>query len=642
MLSSDFEWMGICEMSKLSIETENNIPLKIVVVGHVDHGKSTLIGRLFHDTGSLPEGKIEAIQEMCRRRGMDFEWAFLMDAFKAERDQGLTIDTAQIRFRSELRDYVLIDAPGHREFLKNMVTGAASADAAILVVDVKEGMQEQTRRHGYLLHLLGIQQVVVAMNKMDLVEWSESRYLKVMTDCLNYLISIGLDSGEIKFVPISARHGDGIANTSDKMDFCKGLSILSALDEFKASLPPVDLPLRFPVQDVYKFDERRIVVGRLESGSLQVGDELFFSPSNKSGRIPSLENWGQDEQSLSAQAGQSIAMTLEPPIFIERGQVGSLGNDVPILSNVCRAKIFWLGENPLIVGNKYKLKLNSAEYQVEVEAIEHVVEVESLGELESGHVDRNGVAEVVFRSRTMMAIDEYRSIPSVGRFVLVEDYDIVGGGLVSMNGFEDQRNKFLVKSTNIHHAEHRVDAETRWAMNGHKGGILWLTGLSGSGKSTLAFSLEQQLVAKGYQVFVLDGDNVRHGLCSDLAFSPEDRSENIRRVGEVALLFADAGFVVIAAFISPYLSDRERIRMIGPELFHEVFIDASLELCEQRDPKGLYKKARSGEIDNFTGISAPYEPPNEPSLVIDTGRFSVDEGLDLLTSYVSENFKFPA
>lgn len=523
-----------------------------------------------------------------------------------------------------------------------MITGTASADAAVLVVDVKEGIQEQTRRHGYLLHLLGIQQIVVAMNKMDMVDWSEPRYKEVMTDCLDYLISIGLDSGDIKFVPISARHGDGVANTTDKIDFCKKSSVVSALDDFKVSLPPVDLPLRFPVQDIYKFDERRTVVGRLESGSMKVGDELIFSPSNKAARISSFENWGQDERPLSVQAGQSIALTLEPPIFIERGEVGSFHDDAPVLSNVFRARIFWLGRNPLSVGSRYKLKLNTAEYQVEVEAIECVIDVDNLGELTSDHVDRNGIAEVLFRSRALMAIDEYSSISSVGRFVLVEDYDIVGGGLVSMDGLEDQRKRFSVKSTNIHHVEHRVDAETRWTMNGHKGGILWLTGLSGSGKSTLAFSLEQQLVAKGYQTYVLDGDNVRHGLCSDLAFSPEDRSENIRRVGEVALLFADAGFVVITAFISPYRSDRERVRMIGPELFHEVFIDATLELCEQRDPKGLYKKARRGEIDDFTGISAPYEPPDEPGLVIDTGRFSVDEGLDLLTSYVADNFGLPA
>ena len=625
-------------MDEKAREIETTPPLKIVIVGHVDHGKSSLVGRLFHETDSLPEGKFEAIQEMCRSRGMPFEWAFLMDAFKAERDQGVTIDTAQIHFRTDHRGYVLIDAPGHREFLKNMVTGAASADAAVLVVDVLEGVQEQTRRHAYLLHLLSVRQTVIAMNKMDLVDWSESRYQEIAGECKAYLGGLGLDVENIAMVPVSAREGDGIAVHSANMDWYEGPTMIEALDSLQVPLSQLDLPLRFPVQDVYKFDERRLIVGRIESGRLSVGDELVFSPLNRRSQVASIESWNTHGPAITAGMGQSIAITLKDQIFIERGEVASLASKPPVLTNVFGARLFWLGQNPLVVGSCYKLKINAAEYHVEVGSIERVIDVADLHGKKSDEVVRNDVAEVVLRSDSLIALDEFSSNVSTGRFVLVEDYDIVGGGLVSMEGYADQRDRFAIKSTNITRVEHRVHAEDRWDINGHKGGILWFTGLPGSGKSTIAFSMEQYLARKGYHVYVLDGDNVRHGLCSDLAFSPEDRSENIRRVGEMAKLFADAGFLIITAFISPYQFDRDHVRAIAPEMFHEIYVKADVEECERRDPKGLYKKARSGEISNFTGISAPYEEPACADLVLETVVQSVDETLSVMAQYVSDNF----
>jgi len=610
-------------------------PLKIVIVGHVDHGKSTLIGRLFHDTGSLPDGKTEAIQKMCERRGMPFEWAFLMDALKAERDQGITIDVSQIHFKTALRDYVLIDAPGHREFIKNMVTGAAQADAAVLVVDAQEGVQEQTRRHGYLLHLLGVHQVAVAINKMDIVEFSEARYQEVAAQVNDYLAGIGIDLQHTAIVPVSSRDGDNIVTLSKRMAWYDGVTLAEALDIFQPPLPPLELPLRFPVQDVYKFDDRRIFAGRIESGHLHDGDVLLFSPSNKTARIHSIEAWNSKDKVMAVCAGQCVGVTLDEQLFVERGEMASLVTNPPMLTNVFRGRLFWLGRNPLAEGNRYKLKLGTAEHMVEVEKIERVVDVQDLGTADSKVVERNAVGEVVFRTRRQIAVDPFSINMLTGRFVIVEDYDIVGGGLISMDGYADQRPGQTVRSTNITRVEHRVGIDERWDVNGHRGGILWLTGLSGAGKSTLGFSLEQHLFRKGYQVYVLDGDNVRHGLCADLGFSPEDRVENIRRVGHAAGLFARAGFVVITAFISPYRADRDRIRAIDPEIFHEIHIDADLATCESRDPKGLYAKARRGEIEDFTGISAPYEPPVSPELVVNTANHSVEECLVQLDRYVS-------
>ncbi len=621
-----------------SLSQQVNLPLKIVIVGHVDHGKSSLIGRLFHDTGSLPDGKVKAIQAMCERRGMPFEWAFLMDALKAERDQGITIDVSHIHFRTPHREYVLIDAPGHREFIKNMVTGAAQADAAVLVVDGREGVQEQTRRHAYLLHLLGIRQVLVAVNKMDLVQFDQARFQQVAGDVRDYLDDLGIDLLHTNIIPVSAREGDNIVERSRRMTWYQGETLTQALDNFQPPLAPLDLALRFPIQDVYKFDERRILAGRIESGHLRRGDVLLFSPSGKTARVASIEAWNVKEPALAVNAGQSVGITLDEQLFVERGDIASHVTNPPMLTNVFRGRLFWLGRHPLTPGTRYKMKLCNAEFPVEVETIERVIDVADLGSADADKVERNAVAEVVFRARRQIALDPFENNMITGRFVLVEDYDIVGGGLISMDGYADQRAGQTIRATNIFRVEHRVPEGERWTHNGHRGGVLWMTGLSGSGKSTLAFSLEQYLFRKGYQVYVLDGDNIRHGLCSDLGFSPEDRVENIRRVGHAAALFARAGFLVITAFISPYRSDRDRVRALAPEFFHEVYIDADLKTCEARDPKGLYAKARRGEIDEFTGISAPYEPPVMAELKIDTSNQTVEESVAGLSEYIAANF----
>ncbi|WP_207460742.1 adenylyl-sulfate kinase [Azospirillum sp. SYSU D00513] len=607
--------------------------LRLVIVGHVDHGKSTLIGRLLHDTGSLPEGKLEEIRAVSERRGMPLEWSFVLDSFQSERDQAITIDTTQIWFRTKTREVVIIDAPGHREFLKNMISGAALADAAVLVVDAVEGLREQTRRHAYLLHLLGLSRVAVAVNKMDMADFARDRYEEVAKEVRDYLAGIGVEP--VAVIPLSARHGDNMAERSDRMPWYQGPTLLETLDAFERAPSPVDRPLRLPIQDVYRHDERRILVGRIETGTLSVGDTLVFSPSNRSARVTSLEAWEAPVPTIAI-AGQSVGFTLDEPIFVERGDIASHATSAPMLSTVFRANLFWLGQRPLEVGATYKLKLATREARVTVQSIERITDTQTLGTAGKTAVERNDVAEVVLRSREMLALDEHRGNPATGRCVLVEGYDIVGGGIISMEGYPDQRRLLTARSENLTQVEHILSADTRAWRNGHKGAILWLTGLSGAGKSTLAMQLEQRLFARGAQVYVLDGDNVRRGLNADLGFAPEDRAENIRRVGEVAALFADAGMIVISAFISPYAADRARARAAAPGSFHEIHVKADLSTCEARDPKGLYKKARAGEIAEFTGISSPYEPPESPELVVDTAAEDVEACLARIIAYLEQ------
>ncbi|MBI1239468.1 MAG: adenylyl-sulfate kinase [Alphaproteobacteria bacterium] len=614
--------------------------LRIVIVGHVDHGKSTLVGRLVYETDSLPEGKFEQIKAMSDRRGMPFEWAFLMDAMQAERDQGITIDTAQIWLKTKGRDTVIIDAPGHKEFLKNMVTGASQADAALLVIDADEGVKEQSRRHGYLLHLLGVRQVAVVVNKMDLVKYDAARFQEVEREIRTYLGSIGVTPAHV--IPVSARDGDCIKEGSAKMPWYKGPSVVQTLSLFNPIASLSDLPLRFPVQDVYKFDERRIIAGRIECGRLSVGDTLIFSPSNKSAKIKSIESWSSKpghHNPLTAVAGQSVGITLDEQIFVERGDIVSHLQHAPVETDVFRARIFWLGREPLKKGGAYKMKLGTMEAPIRIQEIERIIDTGDLRALSSDEVERNQVAEIVIRSRRMLALDAFNDSPRTGRFVIVDKFDIAGGGIISMEGYADQRELITQRSTNITRVEHAIPPEERWRRNGHKGGVMWMTGLSGAGKSTIAVKLEQRLFEKGYHVYILDGDNVRHGLNANLGFSPEDRAENIRRVGEVAALFARSGMIVITSFISPYRSDRDRARAAASDVFHEVYVAAELATCESRDPKGLYKKARAGQIADFTGISAPYEAPEEPEVVVDTAAASADECVDALVEYVERTFR---
>jgi bifunctional enzyme CysN/CysC len=610
--------------------------LKIVIVGHVDHGKSTFVGRLFHDTGSLPEGKLEQLQQVAQRRGVPFEWANLMDALQSERDQNITIDTAQIWFRTPKRQYVIIDAPGHKEFLKNMVTGAAHAEAALLLIDAHEGVQENSRRHGYLLNLLGIRQIAVLVNKMDLENYNQAKFNQIEAEYRAWLRTIGLEPKV--FIPIAARHGDNLAALSANTPWWRGPTVLETLDDFQLAQPPNDQPLRFPIQDVYRFDHRRILAGRVESGSLKVGDKLVFSPTNKTSTVKTIERWNAPPGD-TALAGESVGITLTEQIFVARGAVAALDTAPPYELSSFKCRLFWLGRQPFAKGKTYKLKLATQEVECRIEAIEKVIDASTLETVSRKEheifVGRHEVAELTLHTRKPIAFDVHAEIAPTGRFVIVDGLDVSGGGIIAADNYPRRTHDARTKSDNIYWSQGKVTSRQRELRNAHRGCVVWLTGLSGAGKSTVATELERELFNLGRHVYVLDGDNIRHGLGSDLGFSPKDRTENIRRVGEVAKLFADAGVVCVTAFISPYRDDRALVRKIMPEgRFIEVFVNAPLDVCEQRDPKGLYAKARANEIKEFTGISAPYEEPEHPEIELRTDHLTVAESVAKILDYL--------
>jgi bifunctional enzyme CysN/CysC len=609
-----------------------NRALPIVIVGHVDHGKSTLIGRLLHDTGALPEGKVAALQEASRKRGMPFEWSFVMDALTIERDQGITIDTTRIRFASAARDYVIIDAPGHVEFLKNMLTGAAAAEAAILVVDVIEGMSEQTRRHAFLLKLLGIAEIIVAINKMDCCGFAKEPFDTVSRNVADYLA--GLDLAAAAIIPISARNGDMIAHRSVPPSWYDGPTLLQALDALAGAADEAARPLRLPVQDVYKFDERRIIVGRIDSGRLRVGDSLRFSPGGRSARIASIESWNA-QSALTASAGQSIGLTFDEDVFVERGQVASAPEAAPQVARRLRLRLFHFGHVPLQAGEEVRLQIGFAEHKIIIEAIERVVDVHSLASHAAATIARHEVADVVVESRTPFAVDAAQG-RHLARGIMRRGHEIVAGCLIEAVLDTEPVASPLRHVTAIASAVPLAERTAAW---GHAGGVLWLTGLSGAGKSTLARAVEKELFRWQWRAVLLDGDTLRRTLNADLGFSESERAENVRRIGATAQLLAENGQIAIVACIAPRAIYRERLRQALGPLFHEVHVKASLAVCEQRDVKGLYAKARRGEIAEFTGVSDPYQPPSEPELEVSTDALTPAECTEHLLRYVERVFR---
>ena len=561
--------------------------LRLVVVGHVDHGKSTLIGRLFYDTGSLPEGKYEQLVAIAQRRGVPFEFANLMDALQAERDQNITIDTSQIWFRTPKREYVIIDAPGHKEFVKNMVTGAARADAALIIIDASEGVQEQTRRHGYLLRLIGVRQVVVVVNKMDLVDYSQKVFDKVSSEYRAFLKSIGVDPQV--FIPVSARQGDNIAKRGENLTWFDGPAVLEALDAIPDAAEIKNQPLRFPIQDVYRFDHRRILAGRIEAGTLRTGDQLLFLPSGRTSVVRSIERWNSPQvESLSA--GDPAGVTLSDQLFVERGSVAVHADNAPSLATEFTARIFWLGRTPLAAGKRYKLKLVTQEVECEIKTLEEVVDASTVQTIAGADsVRTNDAAKVIIHTRRPVAIDLFEQVPTLGRLVLVDGFDVAGGGIVV-----DVPERFaaanVVAEAGVNADVSQVARGERHLRHGHRGAVVWLTGVPGSGKTTFAKALERQLFERHIQVFVLDGDNIRPGLSSDLGVSGSDREENMRRVAEVAKLFALAGSVCIVSFTSPTRAERERARRAmdiedGPDIpFLETYVSAPNDSSSQYEP----------------------------------------------------------
>ena len=595
--------------------------VRIVIVGHVDHGKSTLVGRLLHETGSLPEGKLEMLKTVSARRGMPFEWSFLLDALQTERDQGITIDTTQIRFRTKSRDVVLIDAPGHAEFLRNMITGASQADGAVLIIDALEGVRDQTRRHGYLLHLLGIKQVAVVVNKMDRVDFSATRFAEISAEICAHLTGLGVTPSAV--IPISARDGDGVAERTPRTQWYKGPTVVEALDALEPARPLAELALRLPVQAIYKFDDRRIVAGRIESGHLCAGDEIVVMPKGKLAKIRSVESWPVTPVKEAQTAGRSVGITLDRELFIERGDVIARVGSSPRDTRRIRARIFWLHDQPLLPGASILVRLGTKETRATVVAIEKAVDPGALSSMETQSIARNHVGEIDISLAQALAADPFTDNPRTGRLVIEIHGRIAGGGLVLA---VDSGQRAV--PVNIVPVESALRPDERSARYRHGGAVIWLTGLPGSGKSTLARALESRLFSNGGSPVLLDGDTLRAGLNSDLGFIPADRTENIRRLAEVASHLARNGHIAIVAAVSPSAQDRAAARRIADMAFREIYVATPVEVCESRDPKGHYAKARAGALHAFTGIGNDYQPPAASELTIDTSICSVIEATD--------------
>jgi len=610
--------------------------LRLVIVGHVDHGKSTLIGRLLADTHSLPEGKVDNVKRYCEQRGKPFEYAYLLDALEEEQEQGITIDTTQIPFKTEKRDYIIIDAPGHKEFLKNMVSGAASAEVALLLIDAEEGIREQSKRHGYILSLLGIRELIVIVNKMDKVGYARQRFDAIVKAYRSFLMEINLRPRT--FIPVSATLGENVATPSEAMPWYRGDTVLAALDAFEDATERDKKPLRMPVQDIYKFDDRRIIAGRIESGKIQKGDPVVFWPGGARTQIKTIERWHSTKSDTLAIAGESIGLTLNDPLFVERGAILSHPTHPPHVGTIFVASLFWMGRQPLTTGKTYRLKMVTQEIDCEIYAINRVIDAVTLEDRASKeHVNANDVAEITVKTKQPIAFDLAETIPETGRFVLLDGYDVSGGGIITGGEQLAGRSyeKQTLKSRHVSPSKGFVTPEEREARLGQKGHVIWFTGLPGSGKTTVARALERKLFDEGKHVYLLEGETIRFGLSSDLGFDDQERKEQTRRLAEVANLFRRAGLITIVTSVSPFREDREFARrLIGPANFTEVYTDAPLEVCKKRDPHGIYTKAERGEIKGVTGIDSPYEPPEAPDIVLKTEEMDVLDHVEAILRHL--------
>lgn len=556
--------------------------LQIVMTGHVDHGKSSLLGRLYMDAGIIPPSVVARVRDICDRQGKAFEHAFLFDAFLEEQEQGITIDMARTFFAWEGRRYAILDAPGHREFLKNMVTGASRAEAAVLVIDAVEGVMDQSRRHGYLLKLLGIPQVAVVVNKMDLLDYGQAAFERVKTEYTAFLSGLGL--APMAFVPASARDGENVVHLDGRMPWYQGPTVLQALAAFRKPLPPSNGPLRFSVQDVYKFDERRILAGRVESGVLRSGERLVFLPSGKSGVVRRLERFPEGTAPEIASAGTCTGLTLVEQSFLERGEVACREAAAPGVSDRFQAHVFWMGREPLRLGQRYTLRLGTQEAGVEVEAIHHSLDASSLESHEApGALNRHEAGEMVLRTLRPLALDTHDVCAATGRFVLVAGYDIQGGGIVT-EVLESARDRLRGEALAREQAwrEGAVSQVERRQRNGHGPVLVLFAGARGSGKAKLARALERRLFEAGRQVVLLDSRNLRSGLSSDLPM--EAGEESLRRFGEAAALLLHAGLVVVC--VTNHLPPEAHLLLTELAMPHPVLTVRMLEPGEAAPTDG--------------------------------------------------------
>ena len=604
--------------------------LRFIACGSVDDGKSTLIGRLLHESKALFDDQLAALEGDSRRFGTQgdaLDFALLLDGLGAEREQGITIDVAYRFFSTERRKFIVADTPGHEQYTRNMVTGASTADLAVILVDARKGVLTQTRRHSYLVSLVGIRQVVLAVNKLDLVDWSRDAFEAIERDYRAFAAKIGIDS--IVAIPLSALHGDNLKETSGNTPWYRGPSLLQHLETVAIADDDGSGPLRMPVQWVNRPDlDFRGYSGRIVGGRVRTGDAVRVLPSGRQSTVARIVAF--DGDLAEAQSGQSVTLTLADEIDVSRGDVICAADDPAGLADQFEATVVWMADAPMLPGRPYLVKAGATTLGASFGQPKYVMDVNSLDRLAAKTLELNGIGVCNLALDRALPFDPYEANRDMGGFIVIDRYtnQTVGAGLLHFA---------LRRSQNIHWQAVEVDKQARMRQNGHKPCVLWLTGLSGSGKSTIANIVERQLHALGARTYLLDGDNVRHGLSKDLGFTDADRVENIRRVGEVSKLMVDAGLIVITAFISPFRSERGLARgMVERDEFIEIFVDTPLALVEQRDPKGLYRKARRGELKNFTGIDSPYEVPEAPEIHVDTTRTSPEASASAIVAALVE------
>lgn len=593
--------------------------LRFITCGSVDDGKSTLIGRLLYESKMIFEDQLAAVEADSRKFGTQgdaIDFALLVDGLAAEREQGITIDVAYRFFSTDKRKFIVADTPGHEQYTRNMVTGASTADAAVVMIDARRGVLTQTRRHSYLVSLLGIRQIVVAVNKMDLVDYAEPVFRRIVEDYLGFAKQIGLE--QITFIPMSAFKGDNIVDPSNNMPWYHGTTLMGYLETVEIDAEQARRgAFRLPVQWVNRPNlDFRGFTGTIAGGSICPGDRVRVQPSGKESTVARIVTMDGDLD--EAVAGQSVTLTLADEVDISRGDVISKADGPAEIADQFETTLIWMHDEPMLPGRPYLMKIGTRMVTATVTEIKHQVNVNTLEHIAAKKLDLNAIGVCNISLDRPIAFDAYADNRDTGGFILIDRLtnNTVGAGLIHFA---------LRRAHNIHLQAVDVNKQARSALKGQTSCIMWFTGISGAGKSSIANLVEKKLHAMGYHTYLLDGDNVRHGLNKDLGFTDADRVENIRRVAEVAHLMVDAGLIVLTAFISPFRSERQMARALFDEgEFFEVFVNTPLEVAESRDPKGLYKKARRGELKNFTGIDSPYETPLEPELIIETDKLSLD------------------
>ncbi|MBK1622498.1 adenylyl-sulfate kinase [Afifella marina] len=605
--------------------------LRVLTCGSVDDGKSTLIGRLLYDSKLLLQDQIADLERDSRRHGTtggDIDFALLVDGLEAEREQGITIDVAWRFFATPRRRFIIADTPGHEQYTRNMATGASTAELAILLVDAEKGLSRQTRRHALICSLMGIKQVVLAVNKMDLVGYDEAVFEKIAADFAAFAGRTRIES--VTPIPLSAREGDNVTGPSPRLPWWKGPALLPFLEEAPSAPGLVETPLRFPVQWVCRPDHTfRGYAGTISSGRIAVGDEVVVAASGKKSRVTAIDI---GENALQeAVAGQSIMLRLADEVDIARGDVLVPAENRPEVTDQIAAHLVWMAEEPLLPGRPYWLKAANRMVSAQVSELKHHLSVDTLEETAGKVLELNEIGFANLSLAHPIAFDPYGENRETGGFILIDRFthSTVAAGMVDFS---------LRRAANIHWQSLDVDRNARARLKNQKPTVLWFTGLSGAGKSTVANWVEKKLYAAGRHTITLDGDNVRHGLNRDLGFTDADRVENIRRVAETAKLMTDAGLIVLVSFISPFRSERQMARQLMMEgEFVEVFVDTPLDIAEKRDPKGLYAKARAGQLKNFTGIDSPYQMPENAEITVDTTSASPEELADEIIAYLRQN-----